>query len=196
VDAELVERAAAYLAHLCCEHATEPSVDDASLQEMIVTNVAEGLEPSFSVKLREALPVGGWAERPVTLDGRMLAHEWVRTTDGILKLDAMDHHDDHFFPGCQDIAWDVAAAAFELDLDGQGRRHLVDRYRRMSGDSSIAGRLHHYALGYLAFRLGYTTLASCVLGQTADGMRFSDQARRYARLLTSELHASAGEWND
>jgi hypothetical protein len=195
VNVELVERAAAYLAHLCREHAIEPSVDDESLREMITTNVGEGLQHPSGASLRGSLPAGGWVERPVALDGRMLAHEWLRTPQGILKVDAMDHHDDHFFPGCQDIAWDVAAAVVELNLNGQGRSHLVARYRQLSGDSGITSRLHHYAIAYLAFRLGYTTLATSVLGQTADAVRFSHQARRYARLLTSELNASAACWN-
>ncbi|HYF39290.1 MAG TPA: hypothetical protein VD930_06375 [Gemmatimonadales bacterium] len=196
VDGELVERAAAYLAYLCREHATEPSVTDASLRELVSVNVAEGLQNPMEVTLSRALPVSGWVERPVALDGRMLIHEWIRTPQGFIKVDAMDHHDDHFFPGCQDIAWDVAGTAFELDLDPQGRAHLVDRYRRLSGDRGIARRLPHYAIAYLSFRLGYSTLAASVLDQTADGARFNHQARRYARLLTSELEAPPARWSD
>jgi hypothetical protein len=195
VDRELLERVAAYLAHLCREHAADPSVEDESLREMIAVNVGEGLQLPSGASLRGALPASGWVERPVKLDGRMLAHEWVRTPTDIVKLDAMDHHDDHFFPGCQDIAWDVAAAVFELDLVGQSRTYLVERYRQLSGDSGIASRLPHYAIAYLAFRMGYATLASNVLGQTDDGLRFNCQAQRYAGLLTARLNASAAEWN-
>jgi hypothetical protein len=108
----------------------------------------------------------------------------------------MDHHDDHFFPGCQDIAWDVAAAVFELDLEEQSRSYFIARYRRLSGDRGIARRLHHYAIAYLSFRLGYATLATSVLGKTADGIRFTGQAQRYARLLASELNNSPARWND
>jgi hypothetical protein len=104
----------------------------------------------------------------------------------------MDHHEDHFFPGCQDVAWDVAAAVVELDLETSGRTHLVDCYRRLSGDRTITSRLHHYTIAYLSFRLGYTTLASSVLGQTDDGGRFARLAQRYAGLLGTELSASPG----
>jgi hypothetical protein len=69
---------------------------------------------------------------------------------------------------------------------------LVDQYRRLSGDSRITSRLHHYAIAYLAFRLGYTTMAASLLGRTADGIRFSDEAQRYARLLIAELNAPPG----
>lgn len=30
-----------------------------------------------------------------------------------MKVDALDHHADHFFPGVQDAGWDLAAAVFE-----------------------------------------------------------------------------------
>ena len=49
----------------------------------------------------------------VAIDGRMLPHEWLETRMAIVKADALDHHDDHFFPGCQDIAWDIAGASVE-----------------------------------------------------------------------------------
>jgi hypothetical protein len=195
-DSQLVETVAAYLAHLCREHPAEPSVNDSSLVEMISTNVAEGLgEPWLSRLWDRVLPDGG-TERPVALDGRMLPHEWIRTSAGYLKTDAIDHHDDHFFPGCQDIAWDVAAASLELGLNTQARRHLVRGYRSLSGDQAIASRLPLYAVAYLAFRLGYAALAASVLGRSPDGDRFAAAARRYTRLLRRELSPGAGErWN-
>jgi hypothetical protein len=187
-DARLVEITAAYLAHLAQEHRAEPTVSDSSLREMIGVNVAEGLRDSQLDNLVSRLPAEAWAERTVALDGRMLAHEWIRTPAGYLKVDAMDHHDDHFFPGCQDIAWDLAAATFELGLGREGRDYLLDRYRLLSRDETIADRIHPYAIAYLAFRFGYASLAATVLGETPDGSRFAADARWYADLLRSELH--------
>jgi len=159
---------------------------------MVVVNVEEGLPARSGSPVRSLLPASSWLERPVALDGRMLVHEWVRTPRGILKLDAMDHHQDHFFPGCQDIAWDVAAALVEFDLDASGTAHLVNSYRRLSGDRTIASRLPHYTIAYLSFRLGYATLATGVLGQTDDAARFALLVRRYAELLGTKLSASSG----
>jgi hypothetical protein len=190
-----VDVVASYLAYLCREHPAEPSVSESSLREMIAVNVAEGLRDSYCEKLGTHLPSQNWVERPVALDGRMLAHEWIRTPSGYLKVDAIDHHDDHFFPGCQDIAWDLAAAALELELSDHSRQYLLARYQSLSGDHTIGKRLHHYAISYLAFRLGYTTLATTVLGDAPDGRRFENQARRYARLLRHELSGAAGRWN-
>jgi hypothetical protein len=197
VDAELIERVASYLAHLYREHPSEPTVSDTDLQEMITINVAEGLKNSSADRLVRKQAGGAWLESPTALDGRMLAHEWIRTSQGFVKVDAMDHHEDHFFPGCQDIAWDVATAAIELGLDPAGRHQLIELYRRLSGDGRIAHRIQHYALAYLASRLGYVTLAAEVLGQAPDGRRFSREARRYARLLRRELRlpsTRSAEW--
>ena len=190
---ELIERVASYLAHLSREHQSEPSVTHLSLREMIVVNLAEALKESVTEALTGVLPAGEWLERPVALDGRMLAHEWIDTDEGFLKMDAMDHHDDHFFPGRQDIAWDVAASAVELELDRDGRGHLVALYRRLSGDRSIGSRLPHYAIAYLAFRLGYVSLAATMLSETVDGQRFTRQMERYTRLVRSELNRSGSE---
>jgi hypothetical protein len=163
---------------------------------MTALNVIEGLGDEWLAPLQARIPSDGWLELPVALDGRMLAHEWIRVGDRYVKTDNTDHYDDHFFPGCQDIAWDVAAAVLELDLSPEERRYFVGRYRSLSGDGAIAARLPHHALFYLAFRLGYTGLASSVLGKTSDGVRFARAARHYGRLLRREVSDRSGErWN-
>jgi hypothetical protein len=157
---------------------------------MIATNLEEGMGQSWSESLLD-YPGGEWTERGIALDGRMLAHEWIRSSTGYIKVDALDHHDDHFFPGCQDIAWDLAAAAFELDLGDHGRDILVQRYRSIGGDRTIVQRLPFYTIAYLAFRLGYTTLASTTLGDSPDGRRFAEETRRYTGLIERELSSSS-----
>jgi hypothetical protein len=197
VNAELVETVSRYLAHLSTGHLAEPS-PSGDLREMVETNVAEGLGDCWQRQLDSVLPCNleDWSERPVAPDGRMLAHEWIRTEDGFLKTDAFDHHDDHFFPGYRDIAWDVAGAVFELELDPAGRRSLIDQYRELSGDRLIRARLPLYALAYLAYRLGYASLGTSVLGDSPDGLRFATAAGRYRRLLRRELMPSgAAGWD-
>ena len=51
-------------------------------------------------------------------DNKLDRHEWLRTGPGLLiKTDALDHHQAHDLIGCQDVAWDVAGAIVEFDLD-------------------------------------------------------------------------------
>lgn len=191
-DSALLETVARYLAHLSHHYRAEPSVSTAALREMMEVNVAEALGEEWLEPLRARLPAGteAWCERAVAVDGRMQAHEWIRCKEGYLKADAFDHHDDHFFPGHQDIAWDLAGAACELGLTPEARHWLVERYRSLSGDYSIAARLPLFSVCYLAFRLGYGRLAAEVLGQAPDGVRFVREADRYGRLLRQELTGS------
>jgi hypothetical protein len=187
VDTRLLEAIAGYLAHLSLHHAAEPSIPSALLGEMIRENVRQGLGEAWLLPLEGRIPTEEVAVRSVELDGRMQSHEWICTASGYLKVDAFDHYHDHFIPGCQDIAWDLAAASLELRLEPEARRHLVERYRSLSGDRSVESRLPFYALSYLSFRLGYSALAVDALAGTPDSSRFLEAAENYRRLLRSEL---------
>jgi hypothetical protein len=194
---ELAGTMASYLAHLrrCYPAATSSAPD---LHEMMVANVREGLGESAAERLMARLAPAGAAARdaPTALDGRMLRHEWLLTGQGYLKADALDHHDDHFYPGPQDIAWDVAGTCLEFGLVRGARRGFLELYRRRSGDRDIAGRLPFHALAYLAFRLGYVSLAAESLGATPDGARFRAEIARYRRLLDAELAPdAAAQWH-
>jgi len=111
----------------------------------------------------------------------MLPHEWIACGGRLLKTDALDHHADDFFPGCRDAVWDLAGAIVELDLDEEAAGRLLARYADRSGDRSAAARLPFHVLAYLAWRLGYTTLAADTLGDTDEGRRFRRDAARYRR---------------
>ncbi len=189
VDLALLDTMARYLAHISRDHRAEPSVTETSVREMVATNVSEGLGDEWldRVDFRRPGASGGWCERSVALDGRMQPHEWLKTRNGYIKTDAIDHHDDHFFPGCQDIAWDVAAVCLEFNLDRDARAWFIHRYRTLSDDKTIAARLPSHAIAYLAFRLGYATLACSTLGENPDGQRFAAAADRYQELLRLEL---------
>ena len=163
---------------------------------MTAVNLTEALGGEESRKFERLLPVT-WTEWPVALDAKMQPHEWLQTRPGYVKTDAIDHHRDHFLPGCQDIAWDVAGAALELGLDRSGRSFLVGEYSRLSHDHTITRRLPHYAIAYLAFRIGYATLALEVLGSAhEDSQRFRKQAKRYRRLLSQSSAASSRQFWD
>jgi hypothetical protein len=196
VTPALLQTMARYLAYLRCQFPArgESAID---LRPMMFANVAEALGEHAAASLESWAgrfgPVD--AEPPTALDGRMLPHEWILTPSGYLKTDAVDHHDDHFYPGPHDIAWDVAGTCLEFDLSGSERRGFLECYRRASGDRGITDRLPCFALAYLAFRLGYATTAAETLGGSPDGRRFGAHALRYRNLLAIELRAGgAARW--
>jgi hypothetical protein len=170
VTHQFIEHAAKYLAHIGREFQTGDAADAGGLAALIEENTGRAWPGP--------LPEG----RAVALDGRMLRHEWLETAGGYLKTDALDHHDDHFFPGPQDIAWDVAAFVIEFG----GGPYFLERYERESGDHEVAARLPFYRMAYLAFRFGYCDMAAQALGNWPDASRFRRARARYDKLIRSE----------
>jgi hypothetical protein len=115
----------------------------------------------------------------------MLPHEWIATPTRLFKVDALDHHDDDFWPGCRDIAWDVAGAIVEFGWSGAERAAFLTEYERASGDRAIAARLPFYIAAYLAYRIGYTSLAADTLAGSDEGVRFTLLSAGYRRCLAA-----------
>jgi len=172
--AEFVEHAARYLAHVARGFRTGQPADTATLAHLIEVNTGR----SWNDPLPES--------EAVLLDGHMARHEWLETASGIVKTDAVDHYDDQFFPGPQDIAWDVAAFGIEC---GAARR-VAERYAELAGDRGIADRLPFYRAAYLAFRLGYCDTAAEALGGSEDAARFARARQRYEALIGNERWTS------
>lgn len=169
-SAAFVDHVAAYLAHIAREFRTGDAANVEPLAQMIEVNTGRGWGG--------ALPESD----AVLLDARMLPHEWLETGDGFVKTDALDHHDDHFYPGPHDIAWDIAA--FGVEFGGEER--LAEAYAARSGDRGVAARLPFYRAAYLAFRFGYCDMAVEALGGQEDGARFRRERERYGARIGSE----------
>jgi hypothetical protein len=190
VTPALLDRVAEYLAFVKRTFATGKTADVDDLVNMMNVNITEGLGPDRAALVDAATPdARQFAEAEVAIDGRMLPHEWIATPSGLLKADALDHHADDFLPGSRDIAWDVAGAIVELDLGRAAADYLVRAYKLVTGDQSIDRRLAFYEPAYLAFRLGYVTLAAESLGDSMDSRKFRDLQSRYRRSLTARAHS-------
>jgi len=159
--------------------------DTSTLEHMIDTNVRHLIDVSSADRIRRVcrnvprdLPAG-------FIDGRMLAHEWIRTGGGLVKVDALDHHRDHFFPGPQSAAWDLAGAAVEMRLHDKDSAAMLAEYERASGDRRARHALPFYTLAYTAFRAGYTAVAAETLAGTDEGERFVRARAHYVSALTA-----------
>lgn len=171
IDAELLDRIAGYLNYLRDAFPAGAPAPFESLREMIWVNGSEGIGREIDVECFRSVVSDGATTK---IDGRMLPHEWLLTPGGYLKTDANDHHDDHFFPGCQDIAWDVAGACVEFGLNRGEQEYLVSRM----ADATLPRRMPFYRIAYLSYRLGYARMA----GDADDG-RFRALDLRYGALL-------------
>jgi hypothetical protein len=187
IGREALDRIARYVAFVRRTFSTGAADDLTELHEMIRVNVGEGCGSVLDdIHLHDTFWKAGFAagER-IAIDGRMMPHEWIQAPAGIMKTDNLDHHADDFFPGSRDIAWDVAGAIVELDLTQAAAAYFVDRYRMFSADAWIDQRLPFYEIAYLAYRVGYTTLAAETLGGSRDGAEFTSLRERYRRLLAA-----------
>lgn len=166
-------RAGAFAADVC---------DLNSLQQMTDYNLQQ-----LSVPASSALRL----ERPVIADGRMQPQEWLLMPDGeMLKTDSGSHGDDHFFPGPTDIAWDLAGAIVEWQMDEAKADAFLDRYTRLSGDHA-EDRIKDFICAYSAFRTAYCLMAANALSRTEEERRLIVAADWYRANLTGRSQATA-----
>ncbi|MBV9636991.1 MAG: hypothetical protein JOZ40_20390, partial [Methylobacteriaceae bacterium] len=107
--------------------------------------------------------------RRVATDNRLHVWEWLEGADGsLLKTDAVDHCEAHDLIGCQDIAWDVAGAAVELELSADERQELRLRTQFTARHPVTAELMACLTPYYLAFQLGYYVMAADALACMPD----------------------------
>lgn len=169
------------------------------LFEMAAFNTQRALGPGWSEEIRawrDRISRLASLERPVLTDNRMHAWEWLVTADGrILKADALDHHRANDLVGPQDLAWDLAGAAVELDLDEREIALLTDAVARRSRTARVEpAQLGFYTLAYLAFQTGRHTLAAEALEHVspADSAAMRGEVERYAGRLRRTLSRGIG----
>jgi hypothetical protein len=107
----------------------------------------------------------------------------------LLKTDALDHHAGHDLIGAQDIAWDIVGAAYEFGLSGMETERLIGLVERESGARLDPELIAFLRPCYLAFQLGYYSLAARV-DDVAERARLQLRINWYANLLTTELASS------
>ncbi|WP_129790736.1 hypothetical protein [Sphingosinicella sp. CPCC 101087] len=131
--------------------------------------------------------------RRVATDNRLDRHEWLDLPGKpLLKADAVDHHAGHDLIGCQDIAWDVAGAAVEFDLDPPAAARLAAAVGRAAGRKVDPELCEFLTLAYLAFRMGQVKLAAESAGAWPGEMvRLDARAAGYAHRLERRLARAA-----
>ena len=194
-EARLAERVGRYLGFRarCFPAEAGQGASLASLRAMARHNAAEGMGEDWAQVLeRRTADLEGFEPRlrRVETDNRLQAWEWLALPDGrLLKADALDHHAAHDLVGCQDVAWDVAGALCELELEGE-RGTLLAAVEREAGRAVEPGLVHALTPCYLAFHLGACVMAAQIAApQEAERLR--TEAERYAGLLRHALEQIA-----
>jgi hypothetical protein len=135
--------------------------EGASLEDLAVmtrVNVAE-LKGQAAADALPAPPMTAKA-RPIHVDGRLHRWEWITTGDErLIKTDALDHSCGHDLVGCQDVAWDVAGARIELELDDAEVERLCAAVAGVCDRKVDRDLLAFFDLAYPAFQAGLWSLA-------------------------------------
>lgn len=173
LSARVLARLAAYCAYRKQAFAVDVA-DLLPLQQMAEHNLHEmGFD----------LPVALQLEHPVIADAKMQPHEWILVQEGqILKTDSGSHGDDHFYPGPTDIAWDLAGAIVEWQMNAEQLAEFLDIYRRASGDDAAA-RIDGFICAYAVFRCAYWMMAANAIQQSDEQVRLEQAAANYNALL-------------
>jgi hypothetical protein len=156
------------------------------LLAMTTANASEALGDERARRLERFVP---WlddltrAARPVEVDARLHAWEWLVLSDGrLVKTDAVDHCEGHDPIGCQDPAWDLAGAVVELELEAVETEWMRRRVR-IDGGPVEPEQLAFYLACYLGFQLGLHHLGWQASSDPAERPLLEAAAARYARRL-------------
>jgi hypothetical protein len=169
-----------HMAEYCAWRATEFACVDsetAALEATVRSNLACEFGESEDIELPLV--------KPCIADGRMQPHEWFCTYEGRwLKLDAATHGDNHFYPGPCDIAWDLAGAIVEWQLDPSAREQFLSHYAQVSGDDA-SSRIDAYELAYATFRFAWSGMAAGSMRGTEDEARLTRDYLRYRNIAAT-----------
>jgi hypothetical protein len=178
LSSEILIRLAEYCAFRLRAFAAELSDLDA-LRQMADHNLRElGLDCTIDLCLKH----------PVIADGRMQPHEWLLSKEGkLLKTDSGSHGDDHFFPGPTDIAWDLAGAIVEWQMNEEQTMEFLDQYCHVSRDDASA-RIDGFIKAYAAFRSAYCLMAANAMNGSDEQTRLQRAATGY-RAVLAEMQA-------
>lgn len=164
VSNDLLEHFARYCAFRLHEFKGLPTNDDL-LRQMVHHNFCQETGRAMEIP-EEALQT----EHPTIADGRMQPHKWIRTRDGVLKVDGAMHGCDHFLPGPTDIAWDLAGVIIEWNMGLDAQQHFFSAFQKQCQYDT--GKLPWFLLAYATFRVGYCKMAGNATQDPAEKARF------------------------
>ena len=183
-DGRVLDRMAQYCAFRNSEFSALGS-GTLQLRQMVEFNVAQ--EFGITLSLRED---DFYSDRLVVTDGSMRPYEWIATSSGLMmKVDGVDHGDNHFFPGPCDIAWDLAGASVEWMLSRTRTEYMLNRFRTESG-LDVSSKFDLYRLAYLVFRLGSCKMAISTVKGSPEETRLKAGYENYRAQAYTLLEAA------
>lgn len=152
------------------------------LAEMLYVNTGEALGETAAA-LAQRLPRPPSASLQCYGDGHLQPYEWLYDqAHHLRKTDSVGHDCDHTLVGKQAVAWDLAGAIVEWQLEGEASARWFRAFHVAGGAPIDPDTLHFYRAAYLAFRLGQCTLAAQVHDPYERGRLLSASAHYRGQL--------------
>jgi hypothetical protein len=191
----LIERIGDYLAFLARTFPADsqtPGFNPGALLRLARQNVRICLDADAAAALEtweQFVPRVQSLSRQVLSDNRMQPWEWLSLPNGeFLKSDGIDHHAGHDGIGAQDLAWDLAGATAEFDLDSAEQDQLCRRIAARCRYRPHPLAQHFYLLTYLGVQVGYYALAASLNTEDQDeSARLAAASAYYAAQLRKRL---------
>jgi hypothetical protein len=189
IDNHFLFEAAGYVSFLKKNFPANVSVSKERLLEMIHINISESIGEYYIKFLKDFY---NYLEKfydgnICAVDGRMDFYKWVILNNKYLKTDHNDHHNDQFFPGCQDVAWDIAGGIIEWNLNDKLENYFIDMYIKQSGDTLVRKRIRPNKIAYCAFKIGMSKLFQESLAELTEGSGFEKKYNYYKTYLVNIL---------
>jgi hypothetical protein len=173
-DGGVLDRIAKYCAFRYSEFSSAAPSGTPQLRQMVEFNIMQEFGVMLSLHEDDFCD-----DRAVVTDGSMRPYEWIATRSGpIIKVDGVDHGDNHFFPGPCDIAWDLAGASVEWKLSRAAIEYMLDRFRTESG-VDVSSKFDLYRLAYLVFRLGFCKMGTSTVKGSPEEIRLRTAYENY-----------------
>lgn len=187
-DSDLMRKIGSYLAQTMGQPLSDGECSCAvkRLERVLRTNGPAACPELGGELVDECLePIRSLFGVPSAPDGRMSPHEWIRTADGLVKIDGLNHQLDHTIVGRQPVLWDLAGLAVEWNLDDSLLELACDELRR-AGVPVERDVILFYEMAYASFRFGQMTFA--IRSDDAE----QDRVRRAAAMYRSRLRRCVG----
>jgi hypothetical protein len=189
INKQFLAEAAGYVSYLKNHFTAKVNVYKEQLLEMVHINICESIGPHYLIFLKDLYNYldHDYEKNICEVDGRMDFYKWVKLGDTYLKTDHTDHHNDQFFPGCQDSAWDIVGGIIEWNLDDKKEKYFIDMYIEKSRDTLIGKRIKSNKIVYCSFKIGLSKLFKESLAELPEGCQFEKKYNYYKNYLINIL---------
>lgn len=170
---EFLKFAADYFSFIEENFKSEPSKNPDELFEMILENIKETMGEEWCATINEHHDsfINHIRKEASYIDRNIHPYEWIKSSERFYKTDAAEHSHDQRFPGCQNIAWDIAGFLIDFQLKEEEINYFLSFFKK-ERFPNLVNDLPYYYIAYLSYRIGYLSIKSDIYKNSEYGDKF------------------------